>query len=232
MESLWSKKKIQRLKIVKGEYVWKDVKVFDIMIGDVVKLFVDTVSPADLLILDTSQSRHSEKILYTNEGKITGRSRVIIKTAAKNMSDLRIRYKPNINESTKLREFMSKMNGVIEYEPPSIGKSTVTGTIKLKNDPKVTLFDNMNIVFFGSKLHSEWVIGMVLYNGRNTKILKKNIDYEGWRNSLERRDGFIQRFINGLTIWLALFAIAVSGILFFMMSIQDNRSKVEYIEKF
>lgn len=156
VERLWSKKDIHRMKLYNNQYIWRQAQVFDLMVGDIVKLTEGTISPVDLLILDTSHNRYSEKILYTNEGKITGKSRVVIKTSVKNMNDLRIRFDKKMTEDERLKELMTTINGFIEYDPPNMNQYKVKGIMKLKNDPKVTLFDNRNVMFSGSKLHSEW----------------------------------------------------------------------------
>lgn len=45
-----------------------------------------------------------------------------------------------------------------------------SGNFKLSNDPKVMKITNENMIFCGSRLYTNWVIGFVLFNGVNTKI--------------------------------------------------------------
>jgi magnesium-transporting ATPase (P-type) len=234
VENLWSRRSIQKLKpLTDGMFQWRNVKVFDLMVGDVIRLTEGTVSPADLLVLDTSQSRHSEKILYTNESKITGKSRTIIKTAVKNVSDFRLSQSKSLGEEERLSEFMQRLTGYIEYDPPSSQKISLKGTIKLKSDPKMTVFDSINVVLAGSKLYSEWMIGLVLFNGRNTKIMMKTLEFTERQTIFSKKSGVIQRAINILTLWLFIGAIWGGAVLYFMMQIETgNKVILELVEGF
>lgn len=227
IETLWSKKDMHRLKLYNNQYMWRQVQIFNLKVGDMVKLTEGTISPVDLLIIDTSHSRYSEKIAYTNENKITGKSRVVIKNSVKNMNDLRITFDKDKTEDEKLKEVMMSMNGFVEYDPPNMNKYKVKGIMKLKNDPKVTLFDNSNVMFSGSKLHSEWLIGMVLYNGKNAKILNKNLKASGSLGGMiSKNDNVMLQKLNNVTLWMVGIALLVGAVIFFMLNMSEGHLEI------
>jgi magnesium-transporting ATPase (P-type) len=217
VESIWSKKDIQKMRFYNNQYIWKPVQVFDLRIGDIVKLKEGSISPADLLVLDTSQHRHSEKIIYTNESKISGKSRIKVKIAVKVVKDALHREKGAALDQEKLEELMKSMNGYIEYDPPCANLYRAKGVVKFKNDPKANVFTNNNVMFFGSKLHSEWAIGMVIYNGKNVQILKKNFKI-GEIDSMRVKGGhFFNKMLNNLTLWMIGVAVVMASLLILML---------------
>lgn len=228
IENLWSNKDIHRMKLYNNQYVWRSVQIFNLMVGDMVKLTEGTISPVDLLIIDTSHSRYSDKIAYTNEAKITGKSRVVIKNSVKNMNDLRITLDKNKTEDNHLKDLMVTMNGFIEYDPPNMNKYKVKGIMKLKNDPKVTLFNNSNVMFSGSKLHSEWLIGMVLYNGKNARVLNKNLQPSSGKigSLVAKNDIVLLDRLNRITLWMLGVGVLVAAMLFFMLNMTKRNYEV------
>ena len=169
----WEKASIKKLKrIKKGVMAWREMKLSHLKVGDIIKIKYCEVSPADILILDTSEQRYNDSIFKTNERKIKGQNRIRIKRAIRNM-DLK-----HNTVDTKNPDYLNKLsktlNGFIEYDPPSNSSKKFTGEFKLKNDPKIANVTDENILYCGSKLYSKEVIGMVLYTGNNTKIFQKN----------------------------------------------------------
>jgi hypothetical protein len=71
--------------------------------------------------------------------------------------------------------FCKKMGGVIEYDAPGEYNPDYVGSFTLKNDPKPARFGGDNILYCGSKLYSDGVIGMVLFTGKNTRIFQQNM---------------------------------------------------------
>ena len=147
------------------------------MTGDIIMLRNETISPVDMLILCTSELLHSEMTLLTDERKITGRNKISVKNAIRNLTDQNIGNQNTLELTSSgfLERFCKKMCGMIEYDAPGVSSTEISGSFKLKNDPKVSRFGNNNIMYCGSKLNSEAMIGMVLLTGKNTKIFKQNV---------------------------------------------------------
>ena len=66
------------------------------------------------------------------------------------------------------------MTGMVEYTCPREFDGDSSGSFTLKNDPKATRFGSNNILFSGSKLYSDSMIGMVLFTGKYTRIFRCN----------------------------------------------------------
>jgi magnesium-transporting ATPase (P-type) len=84
METAWNQSHIS--KISHGsKKVWKKAMVSELKVGDMILLRNETIVPADVLILCTSELLHSEMILFANERKITGKNKISVKNAVRNL---------------------------------------------------------------------------------------------------------------------------------------------------
>jgi magnesium-transporting ATPase (P-type) len=81
LEYKWNKQYISKLSKSKRGKSWVEASVSELSIGDLVLLKPNTISPADMLILYTSDKLRSEVIVSVNERKITGMNKVSIKSA-------------------------------------------------------------------------------------------------------------------------------------------------------
>ncbi|CAK55921.1 unnamed protein product (macronuclear) [Paramecium tetraurelia] len=142
---------------------YKSIKWSELQLGDIVCLKRGKQSPADLLILDSSQ----EELLVDFEVR-TACSCTFV----------------NINHNTKgnIMDFITKLNGQISF---SIQESPV-GSIKLKNDPKATSFNKKNMILKGETLDRvDWIFGMAIRVGEDccygqTTLKKQNYSQKSW----------------------------------------------------
>lgn len=223
-----------------GSLEVRKVSANQIKVGDIVMIKAGTVAPADVLIIDTSASLHSEKIFHVSERKVTGDSAMIAKFAVRNLNEDSEIKAENINpgldqlaleiKETETRaklpkqgsakvlkeaeKMIKKMTGQIEYDAPN-PRSEFAGTFKLRSDHKISRFGKENVMFCGTKLHTGWVIGMVIYSGINTKIMQKNIsDFKWWQIlNLTKRSSAEKMIDNISWVLLAagfLYALSVS----------------------
>jgi magnesium-transporting ATPase (P-type) len=209
---------------------WKEILVKDIQVGDIVRMRYCDTSPVDLLILDTSEQRYKENILKTNERKNSGQNKTRIKRAVR---DLGLR---SLNSVIAPKEYLSKLgkklNGYIEYDPPSGNKNNFWGIFKLKNDPKVTQLSEENLLLGGSKLYSKEVIGMVLYTGDNCMIFQRN-QYDKYESGTRRnKQAKIFSIINNMILFCTGLSIIISIIfLLTMITDKDSYNMIRAIEK-
>lgn len=84
IEKAWSRGQILRAASTSSKN-WKAVRVSDLEVGDMILVKNESICPADVLVVCTSESLYSEMILYANESKITGRNKVSIKSAVRNI---------------------------------------------------------------------------------------------------------------------------------------------------
>lgn len=67
-------------------------------------------------------------------------------------------------------DFITKLSGVIQFTI----QDHITGSIKLKNDPKATSFSRKNMILRGEILDADWIFGIVIRAGDiciNSKII-------------------------------------------------------------
>lgn len=169
MESYWDTSSINKVKPSTGS--WMKAQLKNLQVGDLILLKRNTVAPADVLIVDTSDSHFSDQILYTNERRVTGCNRMTTKRAVKNL-----RGKNNTKSYfDALKMILPTLEGQLEYESPSERIYNFTGSFKLNNDPQISRVSHRNVLFCGTQLHTEWMIGIVLFTGKETKIVQTNL---------------------------------------------------------
>lgn len=156
---MWSYHKVKKLEVewnktafnkLGTEAGWNRVPISDMNVGDIVKLSYCSVAPVDLLILDTSESSYNEKVLKTNERKISGQNYISIKRSIRNLN-LGVSNE-NFNDPEYIVNLKRSLNGFVQYSSPQSKKEGLLGAFKLRNDPKVTRIRAENILFSGSKL--------------------------------------------------------------------------------
>jgi magnesium-transporting ATPase (P-type) len=173
IEDHWNKMEIMRFRTVRSGVHASSVKISNLKVGDLVYLKGDSVSPADILVIDSSNQRHSDKIFHVSERRITGDNKIMTKVALKNFnangnvtSESATAKAPTQggdykrNKSSKAipvsaDRLIKKMFGYIEYDAPS-PYSDFGGSFKLKNDPKTSRISKDNVLFCGTKLYSGW----------------------------------------------------------------------------
>lgn len=152
MESNWNKCKIQKLK--KGKAKLSAVQISELFIGDLVFIRNTTISPADVLVVATSDVRHGDCIFHTNERRIDGQDIFYTKRAVRNIVQANSKSK-SLKMDDTLVKIQRGLSGYVEYDPPHAGIN-FEGIFKLNNDPKVSKFDSKNVLFAGTKLCSSW----------------------------------------------------------------------------
>lgn len=170
LESVWDNSSIHKLNIEKK--TWMKTPIRQLQVGDLILLKRNTVAPADVLIIDTSENHFSDQILYTNERRVTGQNIMTTKRAVKNLRG----KNQSKNQYEVLKHILPSLEGQIEYEAPSDNVSNFTGQFKLINDPQISRISHKNMLFCGTQLHTSWMIGLVLFTGQNTKILQMNME--------------------------------------------------------
>jgi magnesium-transporting ATPase (P-type) len=231
-ETNWSNKAIERLKI-NSKTEWKKISLYELKIGDIIRLREDAICPCDLLILDSSQHRYNDRIIFANEAKLTGKTKIKIKVAIKGIRETSQRINSESGSEDELKNLIKALNGYIEYNPPDANMYVIKGHMKFKHDPKMHIFSNNNIMFFGSKLNSEWVIGMVLYTGKNVQSLKKNFKPSDLTSIYIKGEQFLKRRLNTLTAWVFLASIIIAVLFTIMLHMNSTIfERVQVIEDF
>jgi len=221
MESIWDQSSIH--KVNSTTHNWSSVEFRKLKVGDLIMLKHGTVAPADVLIIDTSDTHFSEQILNSNERRVTGCNRMTIKRAVKNLRNKNSTKNPH----EAIRNMLPMLEGQLEYEAPSERVAHFYGSYKLNNDPQISKINHKNMLFCGTQLHTSWMIGIVLFTGQDTKIIQMNMLQ--WtkfqRIRKETKISKISVFINWLFVVYTASSLIVAMI--FVVQINFASAKVE-----
>ena len=181
------------------QLVWKGdgfegVACEKLKVGDCVLVTDKTRTPADILVLATSASNGS---CHMSTIRTLGESSLVMKTA------IRETHRMLVNEYSPRLFNIERFTATISVEPPNPDFLSFSGTIKLRHFPKSVPLKPDNFALKGSLLQGEeWVLGLILYAGMESKYWS-NLAHPG------RRLSFIERV---LTRWIVVSAIlAASG---------------------
>ncbi|CAD8055660.1 unnamed protein product [Paramecium primaurelia] len=159
-------------------------------VGHIVCLEQNQQSPADLLILDSSK----EQVLI-NFDQRTPCSCTFV----------------SLNQTIKgnILDFKTKLSGTIQF---TVTDLAVQGTIKLKNDPKLTPFTKKNMIQRGERLETvDWIFGMVIRVG-NDCIAQSNFYNENFKSSSWINNIYQEIILICIVLFLILF---VPNIIFY-----------------
>lgn len=171
LESKWNKSLLMRYDFRINKLT--KVKIFQLDIGDLLLIRSGTISPADVLILDSSEFKMGRKIFYTNERRINGKNIFHTKASIRDMIKAESLSEYRSPQRT-VKDLRTNINFKLTYDKPNANITNFRGLIKIDNDPKSYDITKSNILLCGTKLHTKWILGYVIYNGKNTKIMKRN----------------------------------------------------------
>lgn len=130
------------------EEIWANVKV-----GDIIKINKNDVVSSDILIIQSSADNGFAYLETTNldgENSLKPREAILVTNAME----------------------LDKVRGVIEVDHPNNDIYTIDGTLYLKDFQKI-FFSINNTLLRGGKLKNvAYVVGVVLYSGKDTKLMQ------------------------------------------------------------
>ncbi|XP_020237466.1 phospholipid-transporting ATPase 1 isoform X2 [Cajanus cajan] len=155
---------------------WKRIQA-----GEVVKIFSDETIPADMVLLGTSDQ---SGLAYIQTLNLDGES------------NLKTRYARQETASAVSSEACDVF-GVIRCEQPNRNIYEFTANMEF-NGIKFSLSQS-NIVLRGCQLkNTDWIIGVVVYAGQETKAMLNSAASSSKRSKLEG-------YMNRETLWLSIF---------------------------
>ncbi|GJP57010.1 hypothetical protein CLOM_g16051 [Closterium sp. NIES-68] len=169
---------------------WRELRV-----GDIVQVEGDTYFPADLICLASSSDDGS---CYVETMNLDGETNLKLRKA------LHETYALDGSQLARLR-------GTVECEHPNVSIYTFTGKMRLEGLQETPIFlSPTNILLRGSKLrNTRFAVGLVVYSGRETKIMMNATDPPSKRSFVERRLDYVILFELVLMLALAIFPAAV-----------------------
>ncbi|XP_024535631.1 phospholipid-transporting ATPase 1 [Selaginella moellendorffii] len=159
---------------------WKKIQV-----GELLKVFANETMPCDLVLLGTSDP---SGVAYVQTTNLDGES------------NLKTRY---AHQETLLRHPEDQpINGVVHCEHPNRNIYEFKAYLDLDTDnptgTRLPLGPN-NIVLRGCELkNTQWIVGVAVYTGKETKAMLNSSGAQSKRSKLEQQ-------MNRETLWLSLF---------------------------
>ena len=112
-----------------------------------------------ILILSSS----SENNIYVDASETTGESNLLVKRIITEVQALCNFTDPEL--------ILKKFIGKVKFEQPNNDYNSFDGKMHIEKYPKVLELTADNMIYRGNIFHgSDWVIGLVLYTGNETKV--------------------------------------------------------------
>ena len=207
--------------------VWSKINV-----GNLIKIKKDEMIPADLFVLCTSNKDGS---FYLQTASLDGESN--LKQREVLMDIQKIFYKQKIKDEKKLEKIFQGINDegeencYIEVEQPNKNIYEIYGNIVLNKNEK-NHFEARNTAIRGALLkNTNYIYGIVIYTGNDTKIMKNFIKY---KNKFAYLDTLIDRIVFIIVLVrvvyvLVFMTIGIFNRLKYLPDYEKNELKYEYI---
>ncbi|KAL4445113.1 hypothetical protein ABPG74_018841 [Tetrahymena malaccensis] len=151
------------------QHLIREVKWGELEVGDIVFLKIGEVAPADLVLLDSE-----DDYACIDTSQMNGDTNIKTKTPFHLTESKR-----NSGVNNNPFEFRKMLSGKIEYGKNKPDLNNFEAFIKLKKHPNWETITSDNFIPRGSKLtYTDWVYGMVVYVGLNTKFYLKQLKNE------------------------------------------------------
>ena len=182
-----------------GTALWERTLWKKLLVGDIVFLSPDTQIPADILVLSTSSS---DGLCYVETKNLDGETNLKPRRAINETSGIRseedIERARFVVDAEKPHQDLYSFHGVLRYSSSALGGAKAQVPLSINN-----------LLLRGTTLrNTSWVIGLVLYTGFDTKIMRNSGGTPSKRSKIEKETNFnvVVNFII-LTIMCLLSAI-------------------------
>ncbi|XP_073221222.1 probable phospholipid-transporting ATPase 8 isoform X2 [Cicer arietinum] len=147
---------------------WKKLRV-----GDVIKVYKDEYFPSDLLLLSSS---YEDGVCYVETMNLDGETNLKLKQALEKTTHL--------NNENSLQNFRA----MVECEDPNENLYSFIGTLKYDREEYPHPLSLQQILLRDSKLrNTEYIYGVVIFTGHDTKVMQNSIDPPSKRSKIERK---------------------------------------------
>ncbi|GAM27227.1 hypothetical protein SAMD00019534_104020 [Acytostelium subglobosum LB1] len=170
---------------------WKNLKV-----GDIVKVLNRQYIPADLVVLASSEPQST---CYVETANLDG--------------ETNLKLKQGLNETAQYNSLdnLATINSNIECEHPNNRLYSFIGSMYL--DGKGHPLSARQVLMRGSLLrNTKWIYGVVIYSGRDTKLMRNSSDTPSKRSGVEKKTNVFILIIFILQMLLCLGAAIANGV--------------------
>uniref|UniRef100_UPI00358E9CF6 probable phospholipid-transporting ATPase IA isoform X1 n=1 Tax=Myxine glutinosa TaxID=7769 RepID=UPI00358E9CF6 len=151
--------------------MWQTVPWEKVIVGDLVYIVDLQNFPADIVILSTSEP---QSMCYIQTSNLDGET------------NLKIRQGLLLTTDLKTCDSLLLLSGQIEYEAPNRHVYDFEGNITLDGRNTAPLGPDQLLLRGAQLRNTEWVIGLVVYTGHDTKLMQNTTSAPLKRTSVER----------------------------------------------
>ncbi|KAK8477308.1 hypothetical protein V6N13_090353 [Hibiscus sabdariffa] len=169
---------------------WESIPWKKLQVGDIIKVKQDGFFPADMLLL---ASTNADGVCYIETANLDGETNLKIRKALERTWDY---ITPE-----KACEF----KGEVQCEQPNNSLYTFTGNLVIDNQT-LPLSPNQILLRGCSLKNTEFIVGVVIFTGHETKVMMNSMNVPSKRSTLERK---LDKLI--LTLFGTLFTMCLIG---------------------
>eukprot|EP01006_Ploeotia_vitrea_P042438 TRINITY_DN66629_c0_g1_i1.p1 TRINITY_DN66629_c0_g1~~TRINITY_DN66629_c0_g1_i1.p1 ORF type:complete len:1318 (+),score=104.39 TRINITY_DN66629_c0_g1_i1:249-3956(+) len=178
--------------------LWKQVQV-----GSMLLIKEDELIPADMLILATSDMEAG--LCYVETANLDGETNLKPKES---VEQCHLQLKPYLNEAHDQCQFGECANLIKHYkfetEGPNDNLHAFVGSVVGQTGEKYGVA-NDQVVYRGCTIrNSKWILGIVVFTGMETKLMKNAIEGKPKRTTLDKATN---RYLIGIFILLAILCV-------------------------
>ncbi|XP_066385394.1 phospholipid-transporting ATPase 3-like isoform X2 [Miscanthus floridulus] len=169
---------------------WESTPWKRLQVGDIVRIKQDGYFPADLLFLS---STNPDGVCYIETANLDGETNLKIRKALEKTWDY------------VLPEKASEFQGEVQCEQPNNSLYTFTGNL-IMDKQTIPLSPNQLLLRGCSLRNTEYIVGIVIFTGHETKVMMNSMNVPSKRSTLEKK---LDKLI--LALFATLFTMCVIG---------------------
>ena len=190
-------------RLVAGKFVattWTDIKV-----GDFIKVHNREMVPADIVIFAAHEPDPENPVgaCHVETKSLDGETNLKGRSVAKLLNQL-----VGATPAQQMRN-LGTLKGHIECEQPNAATTKFTGKVHVEGHPPVVLNINNVLLRCCSVRNTDYVIGMVVNTGRDTKVMQGQMEPPLKSSTLDRGINFLMTGIVSIQLLLCLVATAL-----------------------
>uniref|UniRef100_A0A7N9AKL4 Phospholipid-transporting ATPase n=1 Tax=Mastacembelus armatus TaxID=205130 RepID=A0A7N9AKL4_9TELE len=160
-----------------------------VAVGDIVKVTNGQHLPADMVIVSSSEP---QAMCYTETSNLDGET------------NLKIRQGLSLTAGVQTLEDLMALSGCLECEGPNRHLYDFTGTLRLENQNPVPLGPDQVLLRGAQIRNTQWVVGIVVYTGHDSKLMQNSTKAPLKRSNVERVTNMQILVLFGILLVMAL----------------------------
>uniref|UniRef100_A0A8D0D8U2 Phospholipid-transporting ATPase n=1 Tax=Sander lucioperca TaxID=283035 RepID=A0A8D0D8U2_SANLU len=160
-----------------------------VAVGDIVKVTNGQHLPADMVIVSSSEP---QAMCYTETSNLDGET------------NLKIRQGLSLTAVFQTLEDLVALSGRLECEGPNRHLYDFTGTLRLENHNPAPLGPDQVLLRGAQLRNTQWVVGIVVYTGHDSKLMQNSTKAPLKRSNVERVTNMQILVLFGILLVMAL----------------------------